>query len=125
MSMRQLTPEGHIPLSVDEFNEWYIRLVDLTYLRTSKVQPLNLDWFRIDPELELSDASGWDLEGEHFFRQYAGGGDTSARTAQHVKSVDQRVPYAGDEILPAVDAYEGTYVTHLYQKITHGERILP
>lgn len=125
MSMRQLTPEGHIPLSVEEFNEWYIRLVDLTYLRTSKIQPLNLDFFRINPALELEDATGWDLAGEHAFRQYAGGGDTSARTAKSVAPVDQRVPYPGDDILPSVDAYEATYVAHLYQKIIHGERILP
>lgn len=124
MSMRQLTPEGHIPLSVEEFNEWYIKLVDLTYMRTSKIQPLNLDFFRIDPALELSDATGWDLEGNHTFKQYSGGGDTNARTAQSVGPVDQRVPYPGDDILPSVDAYEGVFVSHMLQKIMHGERVI-
>lgn len=124
MSMRQLTPEGHIPLSVEEFNEWYISLVDLTYLRTSKVQALNLAFFRIDPALELSDATAWDLEGDHVFKSYSGGGDTNARVAQAVSPVDQRVPYPGDDIMPSVDAYEGVFVSHMLQKIMHGERVI-
>jgi len=124
MSMRQLTPEGHIPLSVEEFNQWYIKLVDFAYLRTSKIQPINLDFFRIDPALELSDATGWDLKGNHVFKSYSGGGDTNARVAQAVSPVDQRVPYAGDDILPAVNEYEGTYIASLLQKIVNGERIL-